>query len=183
MKLIVAVDNNWGIGKNNKLLISLPEDMAFFREQTQHSLVIMGYNTLLSLPNSAPLKGRLNIVLAPEIDKEDERFVHYDNLLIAHNLKEVFNAVENVDMECYVIGGAQTYKTFLPYCSYAYITHINKNFEADTFFPVHTVEWQQNYEKELSDMSVNYQKSEKENIPFYFAKYKNKNVKQFKEDE
>ena len=56
MKAIVAVDKKWGIGKNNDLLFSLPEDMKFFREKTNGKTVCMGYNTLLSFPNSNRLK-------------------------------------------------------------------------------------------------------------------------------
>ena len=66
MKAIVAVDKKWGIGKNNDLLFSLPEDMKFFREKTSGKTVCMGYNTLLSFPGSKPLKNRVNIVLAPD---------------------------------------------------------------------------------------------------------------------
>ena len=66
MKTIVAVDKNWGIGKKNDLLFSLPEDMAFFRRTTLNKVCCMGYNTLLSFPGSKPLKNRTSIVLAPE---------------------------------------------------------------------------------------------------------------------
>ena len=56
MKIIVAVDKNWGIGKNGNLLFNIPEDMKFFRETTTDKVVIMGHNTLKSLPNGKPLK-------------------------------------------------------------------------------------------------------------------------------
>ena len=62
MKGIVAVDKNWGIGKNNDLLFSLPADMAYFREQTKGKVVVMGSKTLKSFPNAKPLKNRVNIV-------------------------------------------------------------------------------------------------------------------------
>ena len=64
MKFIVAVDEKWGIGKNGDLLLSIPEDMLYYRSTTRGKVVVMGYATLLSLPNSKPAPGRLNLVLA-----------------------------------------------------------------------------------------------------------------------
>ena len=65
MKTIVAVDVNWGIGKKNDLLFSIPLDMKFFRETTSGKIVVMGSNTLKSFPGGNPLKNRINIVLYP----------------------------------------------------------------------------------------------------------------------
>ena len=74
---IVAVDRNWGIGKNNDLLFNLKEDMKFFREKTKDKIVFCGYNTLLSFPGSKPLKNRSTIVLCPkEIERDDCFCVH-----------------------------------------------------------------------------------------------------------
>ena len=63
MNLIVAVDKNWGIGYQNKLLNSIPEDMKYFRETTTGKVVVMGRKTLESFPNGLPLKNRTNIVI------------------------------------------------------------------------------------------------------------------------
>ena len=63
MNLIVAVDKNWAIGKDNKLLVSIPDDMKFFGETTTGKVVVMGRKTLESFPNGKPLKNRVNIVL------------------------------------------------------------------------------------------------------------------------
>ena len=68
MKLIVAVDKNWAIGKNNKLMWSIPADMKFFRETTQGNVVIMGRKTLESFPQGQPLKNRGNIVISRKPD-------------------------------------------------------------------------------------------------------------------
>ena len=65
MRAIVVVDKNWGIGKNNDLLFSLPADMKHFRETTTGKVVVMGSNTLRSFPGGNPLKNRVNIVLWP----------------------------------------------------------------------------------------------------------------------
>ena len=79
MKAIVAVDKKWGIGKKNDLLFNLPLDMKFFRETTAGTTVCMGYNTLLSFPNSKPLPKRKNVVLCPEgIERDDAASHHKD---------------------------------------------------------------------------------------------------------
>ena len=66
IRAIVCVDKNWGIGKQNGLLFNIPEDMEYFRRTTTGHIVCMGYNTLLSLPGSKPLKNRTNIIICPE---------------------------------------------------------------------------------------------------------------------
>lgn len=63
MNLIAAVDKNWAIGKNNELLVSIPNDMKMFRQMTTGKVVVMGRKTLESFPNGLPLKNRVNIVL------------------------------------------------------------------------------------------------------------------------
>ena len=63
MQAIVAADNNWGIGYQNRLLVSIPSDMKSFRQKTTGNVVVMGRKTLESFPNGLPLKNRVNIVL------------------------------------------------------------------------------------------------------------------------
>ena len=127
MKAIVAVDKKWGIGKNNDLLFSLPEDMKFFREKTNGKTVCMGYNTLLSFPNSKPLKNRVNIVLAPD-------GVERDDCIIVHTLEELSNTLKNYQ-DVFVIGGAMFYKTMLPYCEEIYVTKVDADGEATVYYP------------------------------------------------
>ena len=126
IKAIVAVDKKWGIGKNNGLLFSLPEDMKFFRTATTGKTVVMGYKTLLSFPGGKPLKNRVNIVLCPE-DTQPEGCV------VVHNLDELFAEIDKYD-EVYVIGGAMTYHTLLPYCDEALITKVEADGNAAVFF-------------------------------------------------
>ena len=76
MNLIVAVDSNWAIGKENKLLVSIPQDMKFFRETTKGKVVAMGRKTLESFPGGQPLKNRVNVVLTT--DKNDRTFCRRD---------------------------------------------------------------------------------------------------------
>lgn len=126
MNLIVAVDEKWGIGKDNDLLISIPEDMKFFRTITKNSIIIMGRKTLESFPNGKPLKNRENIVLTKSNIKED--------VTIFNSIEDVLNYVKNKE-NVFVIGGGSIYKQLLPYCEKAYVTKIKKDFNADVFFP------------------------------------------------
>lgn len=129
MKAIVAVDKKWGIGKNNDLLFSLPEDMKFFRETTSNKVVCMGYNTLLSFPGSKPLKNRVNIVLAPD-------GVERDDCIIVHTLEELSKTLKNYDTnDTFVIGGAMFYRTMVDYCSEVYVTKVDADGEATVFYP------------------------------------------------
>lgn len=130
MKLIVAVDKNWGIGKNGKLLVSIPEDMKFFRETTTGNVVIMGRHTLESFPNGLPLKNRVNIVLTKNQNYDAK------GAIVVHSVEEALEtAKQYTDKEIYVIGGSAIYNEFLQYCDTAYVTYIDYGYEADCYFP------------------------------------------------
>ena len=131
MKIIVCVDANWGIGYKNELLVRIPSDQKFFRETTTGKVVVMGRKTLESFPGGKPLKNRVNIVLSSS-DKtskvEDEIYVKtIDDCL------EILKQYNEDDI--YIIGGASIYKQFLPYCNTAYVTKVDREFSADTYFP------------------------------------------------
>jgi len=129
MKAIVAVDKEWGIGKKNDLLFSIPEDMKFFRSTTLNKVVVMGSNTLKSFPGSKPLPKRVNIVLWPGGEKRDD-------CTVVDSLPELFAELKKFDTdEIYIIGGAMFYHTMLPYCSSALVTRVDAVGGADTFFP------------------------------------------------
>jgi len=129
---IVAVDRNWGIGKKNGLLFSLKEDMKFFRATTLDQICTMGYNTLMSFPNSQPLPKRTNVVLAPA---ETER----TDCTIVHSLEEmlglIYTYTQKDDRDVYVIGGAMFYKSMLPYYDEVLVTKVDADGEAEVFFP------------------------------------------------
>lgn len=145
MNLIVAVDKNWGIGKNNKLLVSIPSDMKFFREATNGKVVAMGRKTLESFPNGLPLKNRTNIVLT-----RDPSY-HIEGAVIVHTIEEMCEELKKYrEEDIFVIGGESVYRQMLPYCKKAYITKIDQGFDADTFFPNldEMDDWKMVYESE-----------------------------------
>ena len=129
MNAIVAVDNFWGIGKDNDLLFYIPKDMKFFRQTTLNKIVVMGKNTWLSFPDSKPLKNRTNIVLSTTIPNRDDCIV----VNTMDQLKQLLKTYPTQDI--FVIGGAMVYKTMLEYCDTAYVTKVNANGNAQVFFP------------------------------------------------
>ncbi|MCL2255613.1 MAG: dihydrofolate reductase [Firmicutes bacterium] len=130
MIAIVAVDNEFGIGCENDLLYSIPEDMQFFKEKTMNKVVVMGYATLISLPNSKPLKNRTNIVLVKEQD------VKIEGATVVHSIEELLEETEKYSKDdVFVMGGGQVYAQLLPFCHKAFITKIKGMKKADTFFP------------------------------------------------
>ena len=130
MNLIAAVDKNWAIGCKNKLLVSIPADMKFFRETTTGKVVVMGSKTLESFPNGQPLKKRVNIVLT-----HDKNFKAGDAIIV-HSMEELREELKKYPSEdIYVIGGETIYKQLLDDCDVAHITKIDYAFDADAHFP------------------------------------------------
>ena len=130
MNLIAAVDKNWAIGRNNKLLVSIPDDMKFFRETTTGKVVVMGRKTLESFPGKKPLKNRVNIVLT------GDRSYQADGAVIVHDMEELHEELKKYPSEdIYVIGGESIYRQMLPYCDVAHVTKIDHAYEADAYFP------------------------------------------------
>lgn len=130
MKLIAAADARWGIGKDGKLLVSIPADMKYFQSVTSGHTVIMGRKTLESFPGKKPLKNRRNIVLTTRKD------LKMDGVEIASGVEEALRMVSGSDPdEVFCIGGAQIYRLFLPYCDTALITRIDHVYDADAFLP------------------------------------------------
>lgn len=130
MNLIVAVDKNWAIGNGNKLLVSIPQDMKFFRETTTGKVVVMGRKTLETFPGGQPLKNRTNIVLT-----RDEKY-QVKGAIVVHNIEDLMEELKKYEEEeIYVIGGETIYRQLLPYCKVAHVTKIDHAYEADTYFP------------------------------------------------
>lgn len=156
MNLIVAIDNENGIGKNNNLLTHLPEDMKFFKETTMNSVVIMGRKTLESFPKSEPLKNRINIVITNDLTYQKE------NAIIVHSVEAAIEEAKKYNKDIFVIGGASIYKQFLPFVDTMFITQIYESFNADTFFPQIPSNWKSENLSEIKEYN---------NIKFQFKKY------------
>ena len=128
MNIIVAVDKNWAIGKDNKLLVSIPADMKMFRQETTGKVVVMGRKTLESFPNGLPLKNRTNIVLTGNKD------YNVKDAIIVHTVEELLEEIKKYPSEeVYCIGGDSVYKQLLPYCDTAHVTKIDFAYEADSY--------------------------------------------------
>jgi len=173
---IVNVSKNWAIGKKGTLLITIPEDMKFFRETTKGKVCIMGSTTLESFPNKAPLKNRINVVLIDDdkkikqesLDalKKDQEEGKTTELIFVHSPKEACEYVSKYNKDdVYVIGGATIYRLMLEYCDTCLVTHNDLSDEgADTYYPdlIKSGEWKIVSESENKTF---------ENINYRFCKY------------
>lgn len=162
MNAIVAADKNWGIGYKNKLLISIPSDMKFFRQTTMNHVVVMGRKTLESFPNGLPLAKRTNIVLTRDQDYKVK------GAILVHSEEELLEELKKYEEDdIFVIGGGSVYEMMLPYCNTVYVTKIDFAYQADTYFPNldEMPEWEMTEESEEQTCF---------DIEFAFAKYERK---------
>jgi len=127
ISIIVAIAENGAIGKDNKLLWHISEDLKRFKKLTTGHTLIMGRNTFLSLPHGA-LPNRRHIVIS---DRPGESF---DGCEMAGSIEEAIH-LAGVEDECFVIGGGMVYAQFLQLVGKLYLTQVHASFEADTFFP------------------------------------------------
>lgn len=134
MKLIVAAEKNWGIGKENKLLAHLPQDLKYFRKMTTGKIVIMGRKTLESLPGGKPLKDRINVVISRNSDLRTEGCVLAGSPEEAVG-KALALAGEDGSDRLMVLGGASIYRQLLPSCDTCYVTRMENALESDCSFP------------------------------------------------
>ena len=130
MKAIAAIDINLGIGRDNDLLISIPEDMKRFRRITTGKTVVMGHSTLKSFPGGKPLPNRENIVFSRSEQPPQE------GVTFVHSVEELMELLKdrNID-DVYVIGGGMIYSLLLPYCDELNLTVVEHAFDATVFFP------------------------------------------------
>ena len=160
VSLIVAMDRNRGIGKNNDLMWHLPSDMRFFKETTLGHVVVMGRKNYESIPEKyRPLPKRENAVLT-----RNKSYVA-DDCKVFHSLEECLKYYEaEEDRKVFIIGGGEIYRQALEMNAVdeMYISHINHSFGADTFFPsfdlkgwtVETILEQAKDEKHAASFSV-----------------------------
>ena len=127
MDLIVAVYDDWGIGKDGTQPITLSADRKFFREATRDAMVIVGRKTLADFPGGKPLPKRVNVLLTRgNPDRTD--------VIVCHSPEEALKVAQSAP-KVMVIGGGSVYRQMLPYCTHAYVTKVHTTPESDTFFP------------------------------------------------
>lgn len=130
MNCIVAVDENWAIGYKNELLVRIPADQKFFRQETTGKVVVLGRKTLETFPQGRPLPNRTNIIVSTKQDYEVK------DAIVVHSIEELLEELKKYDTnDVYIIGGDSVYKQMLPYCDTAHVTKIDRAYEADTYFP------------------------------------------------
>jgi len=130
MNMIVAADRHWGIGSRGQLLVRIPNDHKFFREETYGKVVVLGRKTLQTFPQGTPLAGRKNIILSRGMDFQVK------GAAIVHSLEELFQELTIYStQDVYCIGGESIYRQMLPYCDTVHVTKIDHVYEADAYFP------------------------------------------------
>jgi len=156
INLVVAATENNVIGKDNKLLWHLPNDLAFFKNTTWAMPVIMGRKTFESM--GKPLKGRTNIVITSKKDISAA-----DGVVVVNSIEGAIEESAKTDAkECYVIGGGEIFSATIPRASRIYMTRVHTHLDGDTFFPeIDKDKW------ELSS-SLNFQPDEKHAFPYTF---------------
>lgn len=158
---IVAVDQKNGIGKNNTLLLSIPEDMKHFRETTKGKILIMGRKTFDSL--GKPLPGRFHIVVSRQSLISDQPLVCF-----VSSLDEAYKKAESLISqwpdEVFIVGGAEIYKQSLAKTDRIYLSKIEKTFDADTFYP------QVNWDEFELEKQTHYETSPKFSMNLYCRK-------------
>jgi dihydrofolate reductase len=129
MNIIVCADNNWGIGKEGKLLCHIHDDMVFFRGCTLGKTVVMGRKTLESLPGGKPLAYRRNIVMT-----RNEEYEAPEGVEVVHSVDELSKIVDMTSKDVFVIGGAEIYSELFQYCNACYVTKVYRAYDADRYF-------------------------------------------------
>ena len=168
MTAIVAVDLNWGIGYQGRLLERIPEDQKFFKQTTIGKVVVMGRETFESLPGQEPLNDRVNIVLSSKADFGEKK------VTVCHSLRQLFQELTRYpNDDIFIIGGEMVYTQLLPFCDEAYVTKIKNFYQADKHFI--NLDMDDAWEKVSQSASKNYN-----NVEFSFEKYINKCLKKDK---
>ena len=127
MELIVAVYEDWGIGKDGTQPIALSADHKFFRETTRGAMVIVGRRTVEDFPGQQPLPGRVNVVLSRSCSQ-------LPGFTVCSSPEEAAELARSAE-RAMVIGGGSIYRQMLPMCDTAYVTKVHCTPESDTFFP------------------------------------------------
>lgn len=153
--LIACVDRNNGIGKDDKLLYHLPEDLKFFRETTEDSIVVMGRSTYDSI--GRPLKNRVNVVISRSYTFAEKFELFERGVLVVDDMRSLktFLNIHDTGKEVFIIGGQSIYEQFMESADRLIITEVEGEKEADKFFPkIHKDEWKVYKTKTLSDRAT-----------------------------
>lgn len=138
VSIIVAVADNGVIGKDNQLIWHLPADMRYFKEKTTGHCVITGRKNYESIPEKfRPLPNRTNIVITRQSNYEAKGAIIANS---PENALEIAKQKEDQD-EIFIIGGAEIYRYFIPFCNRIYLTKIHHNFDGDAHFNLPENEW------------------------------------------
>jgi len=157
ISIIVAIAQNNAIGKDNQLLWHIPADLKRFKLLTTGHTIVMGKRTFESLP-SGPLSNRRSIVIT---DIAGEKI---DGCTMAYSIVEAIEKMDD-EKENFIIGGGSVYRQFLPMANHLYLTIVQKDFEADTFFAdINYAEWETIEREDHSD----------EELPYYYINLKRK---------
>lgn len=158
LSIIVAKAKNNIIGKDNKMIWHLPEDLKHFKELTTGHTIIMGRKTYESL--GKPLPNRKHIIFSQNPDFK----VNDENVEVVHSLLQIQDLIEGKE-EAFVIGGAMIYNFLMPYVKKMYVTEIEKDFDGDTFFPsINSEVWKEvSRERGIRD--------ENNDLDYYFVTY------------
>ena len=127
MDIIVAVYEDWGIGRDGTQPVALSADRKFFRETTKGAMVIVGRKTMADFPGGRPLPNRVNVMLTRGAEVPAA-------VTVCHSPEEAAELAKTAE-RAFVIGGGSVYKQMLPYCEKAYVTKVHACPESDTFFP------------------------------------------------
>ena len=130
MNAIVAVDSNWAIGNKGQLLIRIPADQKMFKAETLGGVVVLGRKTMDTFPGRRPLPERTNIILSTQKDYAVK------DAVVVHSVEQLIDELKSYPSEkIYIIGGDSVYKQMLPYCDTVHVTKIDREYEADAYFP------------------------------------------------
>lgn len=162
LSIIVAKAQNNIIGKDNKLLWHIPEDLKRFKDITTGHTIIMGRKTFESLGRILPNRKHIVFTQNPDFKVNDE------NVKVVHSMLEIQEYIESKE-ENFVIGGAMIYNLLMPYVNKMYVTELHKDFEGDAFFPkINSDIW-----KEISREKG--KNTEENNLDYDFVIYERKN--------
>lgn len=150
LSIVVAKAKNNIIGKDNKIIWNLPEDLKHFKELTTGHTIIMGRKTFESLGGVLPNRKHIIFSQNPDFRVNDE------NVEVVHSLLQIQDLIEGEE-EAFVIGGAMIYNFLMPYVKKMYVTEINEEFDGDSFFPkINENTWKEvNREKGIKDENNN----------------------------